>query len=108
MEAILRGKINKINKYDLDVKTSLSPLKINITDRMTAEILYFLQFTFEWHMRKYKRPNKDISTSQDMKNFYKVMMYNILSDISLHKLDYNNLLKLVSQWDYNFLNETTL
>ncbi len=46
LEAILRAQLNQNSKYDIDIKTSLCPLLINLTDRMTAEIFYFLQVAF--------------------------------------------------------------
>lgn len=99
LEAILKAKLNDTtNKYDIDVHTNLCPITVNLTDRMTAEIFYFLQFAFEWQMQKYKRPNKDVPTSPEMVNFYKLMMYNILSDTPIHKSDYKNLIRLVGEW----------
>lgn len=60
---MLRVQLNKESRYDIEVQSGLCPLSINLSDRMMAEIFYFLQFGFEWKMRKYKRPNRDIPTS---------------------------------------------
>ena len=46
--------------------------------------------------------------SHEMINFYKLVLANVLQDIPLHQQDYNTVLRLISEWTYGFLNQTTL
>lgn len=43
-----------------------------------------------------------------MVDFYKLMLYNILTDTPIHKSEYRNLLRVISEWEYDFLNKMTL
>ena len=46
--------------------------------------------------------------SPEMINFYKLVLANVIQDIPLHKNDYKTVLRLISEWNYEFLNEITL
>lgn len=87
---------------------NIVPITLNLSDRMTSQLLYFIQFAFEWQMRKYKKPNKESHLTPEMIKFYKIMLNSVIEDIPVHKGDYKSLMQLLGQWDWEFLNAKTL